>query len=65
MIHELEALLPLSPDINFRERLIAQLERTTGQENTDPGFRPKAGALLIFYKKVFGVTDLVDHPDEE
>ena len=72
MIHELEALLPGSPNINFRERLVAHLEylerlkTSAGQEKTDLDlWRLKAGALLIFYEKYFGVKDLVDKPDEE
>jgi len=72
MIHELEALLPGSPNINFRERLVAHLEylerlkTSAGQEKTDLDLRRlKAGALLIFYEKYFGVKDLVDKPDEE
>ena len=70
-IHEVEALLPSSPNPNFRERLVAQLENlkrikaSAGQENADLGFRQKAGALLTFYEEVFGVKDLVDGPDEE
>jgi hypothetical protein len=72
LIHELEALLPSSPNSNFRERLVARLENpehlksSAGQENTDLDLRRSiAGALLIFYEKVFGVKDLVDMPDEE
>ncbi len=71
MISELEALLPSSPNIGFRERLVAHLEdlerlkASGGQENTDLEFQMKAGALLIFYKNVFGVKDLLDKPDEE
>lgn len=78
IIHEVEALLPLlrqgamSPNPNFRERLVAQLEAlehpkaSAAQEDTDLDLRRlKARALLIFYEKVFGVTDLVDHPDVE
>jgi hypothetical protein len=68
MIHELETLLPSSPNNNFRERLVAYLENpagSAGQENTDLNLRRKAEALLIFYEKVFGVKDLVDKPDEE
>ncbi len=68
MIHELEALLPGSPNNNFRERLVEHIEylkKSAGQENTDLEFRLKAGELLIFYEKVFGVNDLVDNPDEE
>ena len=62
MIHEVEALLPGSPNINFRARLVAQLEEN---ENTDLEFRRKAHALLILYEKVFGVKDLVDKPNED
>jgi hypothetical protein len=62
MIQELKALLPVSPTVNFREHLVAHLEKAG---NTDPEFRRKAGALLIFYEKAFGVNDLVDPPDEE
>jgi len=65
MIHEMEALLPSSPTLNFRERLIARLESPPGPENTDLEFRVKAAALLVFYEKVFGVNDLVDPPEEE
>ena len=71
MIHEVEALLPSSPNPNFRERLVAHLENlqylkaSAEHENADLGFRQKADALLIFYEKVFGVKDLVDRPDEE
>jgi uncharacterized protein len=74
MIHEVEALLPASPNTNFRARLVAQLDHLENmenltvpdaQENTDLEFRQKADALLIFYEKVFGVKDLVDKPDEE
>ena len=68
MIHELETLFPDSPNLNFRERLVEHLERlkeSAGKENTDLEFQLKAGALLIFYEKVFGVKDLVDQADEE
>ena len=71
MIHELEALLPRSPNINFRERLVAHLETlehrksSAGRENTDLEFQLKAGVLLTFYEKLFGVKDLVDEPNEE
>jgi hypothetical protein len=77
MIHEVEALLPSSPNTNFRERLVAHLDHlahlenlehlkaSNGQKNTALEFRQKAGALLVFYEKVFGVKALVDKPDEE
>ena len=62
MIHGVESLLPDSPNPNFRERLVGELEEN---ENTDLEFRRKAHALLILYEKVFGVKDIVDKPDEE
>lgn len=68
MIHELEALLPASTNLNFRERLVAHieyLEKSAGQENADLEFRRKAAVLLIFYEKVFGVNDLIDNPEEK
>lgn len=68
MINELDALLPVSPNINFRERLVAHieyLEKSAGRENADLEFRRKAGALLIFYENQFGVKDLVDNPEEK
>jgi hypothetical protein len=71
MIHELEALLPASSTPNFRERLVIHLENLErlamlpGQQNTDPGFRQKAADLLRMYEKVFGVTDVVDRPEDE
>ncbi|HSB01992.1 MAG TPA: hypothetical protein VLE49_15185 [Anaerolineales bacterium] len=68
MIHELEVLLPRSQTLNFRERLVTHLEKleeTARQDKADLEFRQKAVALLAFYKKVFGVDDLVDLPEEE
>jgi hypothetical protein len=68
MIHELEALLPASPNDNFRERLVTHLEaleKSDRRGDTDLEFRLKANALLGFYEKVFGVKDLIDQPDEE
>ena len=68
MIHELELRLPASPHANFRERLVAHLEsleqESTG-EGTDLDFRQKAEALLLFYKQIFGVDDLVEKSDGE
>lgn len=70
MIHEMEALLPALPNANFRERLVAhleELERLNGSaslKNGDLEFRLKARNLLIFYEKIFGVKDVVDHPEE-
>jgi hypothetical protein len=70
MIAELEALLPSSPNTNFRERLVAHLEEverlklSDGEEHTDKDFRQKASALLLVYEKVFGVKDVVDKVDQ-
>jgi hypothetical protein len=60
--------LPDSSMPNFRERLVARLERlktSTGQDDIDLEFHRKARALLGFYERVFGVTDVVDMPEEE
>lgn len=68
MINELEALLPVSLNANFRERLVARieyLEESAGRGNADLEFRQKAGALLIFYENQFGVKDLLDNPEEK
>jgi hypothetical protein len=61
MIREVEELLPPSPNVNFRERLVAQLE---GGGNIDGRFPKKADALLNLYKEVFGVNDLFDTPND-
>ena len=55
-IHELEALLPPSPNPNFRERVAAHLET----EDTDLRFQQKAKALLTMFEKIFGVKDVVE-----
>jgi len=68
MIHELEALLPDSPNPNFRERLVVHLEVLEGSnalEDTASEFQRKAGALLAFYEELFGVTDLIQKTAEE
>ena len=68
MISDVEALLPDSQSINFRERLVAYLEtlkRAGASENTDLDFQRKAESLLIFYEKVFGIKDVVEEPDQE
>ena len=68
MIHAVEALLPSSPNPNFRERLVAHLETVEAagaQDDTELEFRQKADALLILYEKVFGVKHVVDQPDEQ
>jgi hypothetical protein len=58
MIEELETLLPASPNISFRERLVTHME----YGNTDPDFQAKADALLIFFEKQFGINDFFDKP---
>jgi len=71
MIQELEALLPVSPIINFRERLVAQMESLerlkalTERGSVEQEFLLKARALLAFYENHFGVKDLIDHPEAE
>ena len=71
MIQELEALLPVSPIINFRERLIAHMEyqerlqASAEQGRVDQEFLLKARSLLALYENQFGVKDLIDHPEAE
>jgi len=60
-IEEVDALLPTSTEISFRERLITRMEQ--GQTNSD--FQLKADALLVFFDKHFGVNDFFDKPEEE
>ncbi|MCB9134025.1 MAG: hypothetical protein H6636_01265 [Anaerolineales bacterium] len=62
MIAEVEALLPASPNPNFRERLVAYLEQPPGKEPVRGELQQKAAALLTFYENVFGVKDLLEKP---
>jgi hypothetical protein len=67
-IQEVESLLPTSPNPNFRERLVAELESQRAPSalaDTGADLQQKADALLNFYEEVFGVTDLVDKPEKE
>jgi len=64
MIREVELLLPDSAEVNFRQRLVTELEESNGLAHTDAEFRSKAEALLGFYETVFGVDDLVEKADE-
>ena len=64
LFNDLERLLPASTMPNFRERLVARLE-APDQEDTEQEFRRKANELLRVYEQVFGVTDVVDKPEEE
>lgn len=64
-IRELEALLPVSTAISFRERLVAHkehLEALDVQERNiiDQDFLRKAQELLISYEDLFGVDDFID-----
>jgi uncharacterized protein len=66
MIGELEALLPPSSAISFRERLIAhkeELEKMDPQELgiTEMKFLFKAAELLRDYEDLFGVDDFIDY----
>jgi hypothetical protein len=59
---ELEALLPVSSNSNFRERLLAHLdhlEQKSAWNDRDLILRLKADALLKIYEQVFGINDLV------
>lgn len=67
-IRDVDALLPASSEKNFRKRFVAWLEaakESSGRENIDPEFQRLVEALLDFYENVFGVSDLIDTPDEE
>jgi hypothetical protein len=59
LIQELEGVLPVSSNRNFRERFVAHFEQ---EGNTN--FQHKAHILLSIYRDRFGVKDLVDHFDE-
>lgn len=60
MIQEIDALLPASSQISFRERLVTHMD----QGHVEPEFRRKAEALLIFIDKYFGVNDFFADPVE-
>ncbi len=64
MIREVESLLPDSAEVNFRQRLVTELEESNGLAHTDAEFRSRAEALLGFYKRVFGVDNLVERTDD-
>ena len=65
LIHEVEVLLPRSPNLNFRERLATHWEETSEREAVNPEFQQKALALLAAYEDMFGVEDLVEHRGKE
>lgn len=63
LIRDLETLMPGAPVPNFRERLVAQLEKDkkcSGQADADLEFSQKAETLVVFYEQVFGVNDLIE-----
>ena len=60
MIHEVELLLPDSPNSNFRERLVAELERISDTDTRD--LRKKSKELLTVSDEVFGVADVIENP---
>ena len=67
MITELEVFLPNSTNNNFRERLVAQIERlqeSVQQGESDPEFLRKADELLTHYEKHFGVKGLIERRRE-
>ena len=59
-IHSVNFLLPVSPNCNFRERLVAHLE---AGKFTPEGQR-QAFDLLRVFQDEFGVKDILDLPDE-
>lgn len=61
MIHELDVLLPNMPSGNFRERLVTYVE---GQGLKDRELLSRAKELLHVYEDVFGVSDVVETPDD-
>jgi uncharacterized protein len=64
MILDVEALLPDSPNPNFRERLATQLEALEDSKDIaiqeQEELRGKASELLAVYEKVFGVKDVFE-----
>ena len=61
MIREVEPFLSSSPQLSFRERLVAQLE----VGGAGPDFQLKANTLLTYFDRHFGVNDFFDAPDPE
>lgn len=63
LIRELEPLLPALPTPNFRERLVTRIEHPqwfAELSDSEAEFQRKAGDLLAFYARVFGVNDLLE-----
>jgi hypothetical protein len=66
LIREIEKLLPVSPAISFRERIIEykeSLEKSNQQNFSDKEkeFLQKASELLEIYESRFGVDDFIDY----
>lgn len=65
-IRILDSMLSSSKDVSFRERLVERLEvvnKLTDLSGADMEFGLKAGELLSYFEKHFGVNDfLVDQP---
>lgn len=57
-IHEVESLLPDSPENSFRERLVSYLEGSRGGE--DQNLMHKTRSLVSMLSQDFGVNDLVE-----
>lgn len=68
MIQDVDALLPDSPNPNFRERLAAHIESLEDRKGPDrlPSMKlqDKADALLALYENVFGVIDVIERTPE-
>jgi hypothetical protein len=65
IVHELEALLPTKPNVNYNQYLcehIWQLENDPTLYNTEAAFRLKAGVFFILLEQRFGVAR--NHPEE-
>ncbi|MFN8411412.1 MAG: hypothetical protein U0Z26_03390 [Anaerolineales bacterium] len=66
MIRSIDLLLPASPSMSFRERLITfkeELEKRSEQDRKplEQEFLLKAGDLLTRYEDRFGVDDFIDY----
>ena len=65
-IRAVEKLLPASAHRSFRDRLIEWLESENNSakpDSADSEYRWKAGELLDFFEKQFGVNDFLDLPE--
>ena len=63
MIAEIELLMPILPEPSFRRRLVSNIKHLEAKQCNnaeDAILRLKAGALMVFFTKEFGVKDLFD-----